>query len=570
MPKNFGLVKKNQRRDDLSLVQEETPLTVVSSDPPPADLPESDLDDILSAVAETIPTPRARLNRNRRGTPAFGKPDTAGADGSAPSDFDGIFDDDPAPDFDDSLAEVLLSDDPADAETPDAAPALPATGAGADRDLLDQIFAITEPTVAPAAALDPAPPLASPPADVQNDRPPRSDRGPRVAPAPADLDEIFELDAPIPMPSRVDRPERPMAMNDLDRILHVGNARPTTTSVWRRRLIWAVILGGLVWVAFLPYAYEVGGDFIVQPIERAEARARTDGEIISLNVAKGDWVEADQILAVISNWDEKRDVILNEADDARLRAEFETMMAGARPEQIAVSQELLRTAEIQVEITARDLAKKESLFANGTIAEREMLDARDAHDLSISRRNEAKANLDLISSKALQTEIDAQLAAIARNDEETAFARLMLEYTNVRAPAEGQVVSDLTDVPIGTYLATGALFAEIEDNRTVIAEIDLPEVNVTEIAPGATAELRLWSAPNESIFGTVRAIAPRADPSDFGPVVRVQVEVPNVDGRIAANMTGYGKISVGELPVWDVFSRAILRFFTIELWSWIP
>jgi multidrug efflux pump subunit AcrA (membrane-fusion protein) len=359
-------------------------------------------------------------------------------------------------------------------------------------------------------------------------------------------------------------------MDDLDRVLQVGDARPTTASTWRVRLVWAAILGLLVWIGLQPYPFEVGGDFVIQPLDRAEARARTDGEITELFVAEGDRVEKDQVLAVLSNWDEERDVILNRTDGDRLRAELETMLSGARPEEIAVAEEALRTAEVRIEIAARDLARQEALFATGTIPEKLVEEARDALDLARAARDQARANLALVNSAARQTEIDAQLAAIARNDEEIAFAELMLEYTNIRAPAAGQIVSDLTGVPVGAYLSTGTLFAEIEDTSRVIAEIELPEITVSEIAIGAPAELRVWSAPDDSIFGTVSAIAPRAEERDFGRIVRVQVEVPNPDGRLAANMTGFGKISAGELPVWQVFSRAIYRFFTIELWSWLP
>ena len=86
----------------------------------------------------------------------------------------------------------------------------------------------------------------------------------------------------------------------------------------------------------------------------------------------------------------------------------------------------------------------------------------------------------------------------------------------------------------------------------------------------ATAELRLWSGPEASLYGTVKSIAPRAEPRDFGQVIRVQIEVPNPDGKLAANMTGFGKVSATERPVWQAFTRIIARFFVVEMWSWMP
>ena len=540
---------------------------LLSAPLPPAPAPAATrpaLGDLLSAPPPPAPPPPATA----RPPLADLLPPAPGGTGALParSADDGEEEDDIPEDLAQAIAEIMGDRVPASPplsglpDDPDQAP---------DDDLAD----LADP--------DPGP-------DPDPDPYPAEPRAPRRRPAPAEpagADDRFTalfadpapreeepdpFDDPAPPPGRRAAPRRSAAMDDLDRVLQVGASRPTTASKWRVRIVWAVVLGGLTWLAFQPYPFEVGGDFTVQPIDRAEARARTDGEIIALHVTEGDWVEKDQVLAVISNWDEQRDVVLNRADGDRLRAELETMQAGPRPEQISLAEEGLRAAQMQVDITARDLERQEQLFASGTIPEREVLAARDAHDLALTRRAEAEANLALVSVGALQTQIDAQLAAIARNDEELAFAELMLEYTNVRAPAAGQIVSDMATVPVGAYLSTGALFAEIEDNRTVIATINLPEITIEEVAVGAPVELRLWSAPEDNILGTVRAIAPRAETSDFGPVLRVQVEVPNPEGRLAANMTGFGKIAAGERPVWEVFSRAIYRFFTIELWSWLP
>ncbi len=362
---------------------------------------------------------------------------------------------------------------------------------------------------------------------------------------------------------------RPEA-DDLDRVLKMGAARQTGFQKWRARLLWVLVLGGLIYVAFLPYPYEVGGDFLISSVQRAEARARTDGEIMSVNVVEGAWVKEGDILAVLSNWDEKRDVAVNEADAAKLEADLATMVEGAKPEEIRVASERLATTELGVSVARQDLARQETLFASGTITQKLVEDARNALKLAETSRQEARARLDLVASGARDTEVDAQRAAIARNAEELAFARLMLEYSNIRAPADGQIVSSLTAVPVGAYLPQGALFAEVEDNRVVIAEVEVPETSIQDVTLGAKAELRLWSAPDTSLYGTVRAIAPRAEERDFGKIIRVEIEVPNPDGRLAANMTGFGKVQAAERPVWQAFSGAIVGFFSIELWSWLP
>ena len=460
-------------------------------------------------------------------------------------------------------------------------------------DPADDFDALADDAMRPADGIDDAEIVSDAPAFVS--RPARSDAAfdaPSERPDEAmggtlpdlDLDDIFAID-PVPPPARTRADDRQAAASvafpaarenrrapvpELDRVLKIGAARPGLWARWRPRLIWAALLAGLVYVAFLPYPYEVGGDFVVQPLQRSEARSRTDGEIIQLNVNEGDWVAAGDILAILSNWDELRDVAVNEADDAVLRANLATMENGAKPEAIAVAREVVSSAELQMAVTQKDLGRQQTLFDSGTIAEKVLETARNAHAAATAARDGAAARLALVSAPTQSTEIDSQKAAIARNQQELDFARLMLEYANIRAPQAGQIVSSLSGVPVGAYLAEGKLFAELENNRTVIAEVDMPETYIQEVAIGAQAELRLWSDPETSIFGTVRSIAPRAEERDFGWVIRVEVEVPNPDGRLTANMTGFGKVAATERPVWQAFSQAIVGFLKIELWSWVP
>lgn len=379
-----------------------------------------------------------------------------------------------------------------------------------------------------------------------------------------------ETPAVMPEPQPRREPVRRGGMTDLDHVLQAQAARSAPKRKWLVRLIWLVLLCGLIYVAFQPYRFEVGGEFVVESSDRAEARARTSGEITALHANEGDWVEADTVIAVLSNWNQTRDVSLIKSEGARLEAQLATLMEGSRPEEIAVAEQALASANLQLATRLQELERQETLFSSGTIALKAVEDARNNRDLAQSVRDQAAATLALVQAGPRQTEIDALKATTEGNAEELAFAELMLEYTNIRAPVSGRIVSSMNDVPLGHSLTVGGLLAEIEDNRTVVAELAVPEITIEEVVVGAPVELRLWSDPYDTITGTVRSIAPRAEEQDFGWVIRVQVEVPNPDGRLAANMTGFGKISAEERPVWQAFSRAIQRFFVIEVWSWLP
>lgn len=405
------------------------------------------------------------------------------------------------------------------------------------------------------------------PEPERGDPAPPADKGRGEPPAPSGTGNLPAVVSPPKPPQK--RP-RSRASDELDPVLRLGRAKRTRGSKLRRLAIWAVLLAGLYYAAIQPYPFTVGGDFIVQPVARTQVRARTDGEITRINVTEGDWVAAGDVLAVLSKWDEERDIAVLEADLSKLRADLETLTAGPRPAEIALAGQELAAATTKVDLARQELERKEQLFASETVSQKALDEAKSQYRLAITERDQAQSRLELLQSSALESEIAAANANIRRKEQELTFSRLQLEHTNIRAGGGGQIVSTMENVSVGTFLKEGDLFAELADNRTVLAEIEVPETEIDEAAIGAQVVLKSWSAPNANIEGTVKRVAPAAEEREFGQVVRVVVEVPNPDGRLTRNMTGFGKVVVDERPAWEVFTRVVIRFVKIEMWSWLP
>lgn len=360
---------------------------------------------------------------------------------------------------------------------------------------------------------------------------------------------------------------KPRKRDPLDQVMH-RQSKPRRR--WRAFLIWAVLLSALAYVAFLPYDFEVGGEFVVQSGETGQVRARSDGEIFKLAVREGDWVESGELMAELSNWDEKRNVALLEAEIERRTAELQTLLEGARPEEIALKEQELASRELKVQFAKAEFERAQQLYKSEAIPGKVLDERRDLLLLAKSEREEAKIALDLLKSGARDSEIAAARAQISQYEKELEFALLQLEQTLIRAETNGQIVSDMSQKPVGFYLAEGALFAEIEDNRVVYATVDVPETEIEEVELGAEVELRMWSDSETRLKGEVYRVSPRAEERDFGKVVRVTVRIVNDEGTLSSGMTGFAKISAEERPVWQAFSRMIVLFFQVELWSWLP
>ena len=114
------------------------------------------------------------------------------------------------------------------------------------------------------------------------------------------------------------------------------------------------------------------------------------------------------------------------------------------------------------------------------------------------------------------------------------------------------------------------MLAQIEQTGNRLAEVKVPESAIGEVREGAAARARAWAYPGTSFDGEVIAIAPAADTATYGQVVRVQLTISDPEGRLKSGMTGSAKIEGGRYPAVYVFTRALWRFFMVEVWSWLP
>jgi hypothetical protein len=53
-----------------------------------------------------------------------------------------------------------------------------------------------------------------------------------------------------------------------------------------------------------------------------------------------------------------------------------------------------------------------------------------------------------------------------------------------------------------------------------------------------------------------------------GRVVKVTMNVPNPDGLLLPNMTGYARVCADRTTALDLASRGVRRFARLEFWSW--
>ena len=335
------------------------------------------------------------------------------------------------------------------------------------------------------------------------------------------------------------------------------------------RLDW-IIIGAIVAVALFPWPYEPSGDFIVLPYARADVRALIAGDVRKVLVKEGDAVKANDVIAELADDEEQAAVATSKADIAKLYASLQLLKLGARPEEVELAKQEVATAQKKYDYANAEAIRQEKAFNQKAVSEQQYQHYLSEAQVGQQQLLEAKRHLDLISGAARPEKLDEMRAEIASAQAQLQYHTQQLEYTKLRAPVAGHVVSGSLLFAVGDYLERGALLARIDDSDKLQVQISLPETAIGEIAVGDHACAKAWGVPFDCYPGTVTQIAPSADVTPDGRVIRVMMQVDKVDGHIRPEMTGYAKVHAATYPLIVAFTRPVVRFFLVEVWSWLP
>ena len=338
--------------------------------------------------------------------------------------------------------------------------------------------------------------------------------------------------------------------------------RPT-----RNQIIFFVVV---LLLCLFPYRYEPSGDFEVLPSARADVRALVAGDVREVLVSEGETVEKGQALARVSDAESRAKVAASEASLAQLKADLALLEKGAKNEEIEVAKGRVATLERRARFSRATESRLIKAYKEGGISVDEYERARGTAEVDEQLLEEARRSLALIESPARGEMLDATRAEMARAEALLVFHKEQLEQTTLRAPISGRVLSDSLQFAVGSFLERGAVLAQIEQTGNRLAEVKVPESAIGEVREGAAARARAWAYPGTSFDGEVIAIAPAADTATYGQVVRVQLTISDPEGRLKSGMTGSAKIEGGRYPAVYVFTRALWRFFMVEVWSWLP
>ena len=326
----------------------------------------------------------------------------------------------------------------------------------------------------------------------------------------------------------------------------------------------------LLLLLFLPYPYEAGGNFDIYPSDRQVLTSDVSGLVEEVNFAGSESVKKGTVIARINATDLNSQINVLTARIAEQEAVIKDLKAKPKKEEVMVAERALDVARKREQFSRERVPRMERLYKDRAISFEEYDAARRDAEVDADEVAKRAADLALVKTGTTPEKIAAEMAKLDSLIEERTTLSGRVDRTTLRMPFDGNILTLHLNERLNSVLDKGQPFATVEDTRSVTAEIQVPESEVAYVAIGAPIRAKPTAFFDREFAGKVQTLDRNVTPKSFGNVVKVIAVIDNPKGELKTGMTGYAKIGGTLMPVWKAFSLALLRFFNIQVWSWIP
>jgi membrane fusion protein (multidrug efflux system) len=238
--------------------------------------------------------------------------------------------------------------------------------------------------------------------------------------------------------------------------------------------------------------------------------AKVEGIVRQVAVTDYQRVPAGALLIEIEDSDYRARVAQAEADLLGTAAAIDNLKAHKAQQHVLITQaeQVIVGTQADVERTRLEAERQRSLVATtyGTPQKLEQVTADQKRFQATLARNRAELEGQRREMAVLDTQESQLRAAHKAKQAMLDLAKINLEYTRIRAPIDGMVGE--RGVRAGQYVHAGAQVIAVVPLDTVWVVANYKETQLTNVAIGQRAEVRVDSFPGTVLAGHVDSIAP--------------------------------------------------------------
>ncbi len=183
---------------------------------------------------------------------------------------------------------------------------------------------------------------------------------------------------------------------------------------------------------------------------------------------------------------------------------------------------------------------------------------RELARLSIELRK-ARADRDPVAVRLTEAQADNVRAQLN-------IVQYQINRAVLVAPQDGIVVAgDLRD-RVGDILRRGESLFELSAGGRLRLDVQVPESEVSIVAPGLTGVFSPFSRPDSSYTLELERVAVSATQHGGGNVYVVEANLPDQEEWVRAGMEGVARVNTGPQPVWWITLHRAIGAIRMKLW----
>lgn len=326
----------------------------------------------------------------------------------------------------------------------------------------------------------------------------------------------------------------------------------------RKRMIFIVILVliGLLYVVYRQSAVQSEDDIILfGNIELTDVQLsfQLAGKVENRFFSEGDTVEEGALIATLDKELFAQEVALRNAEANAFKAAWEESEHGYLPQELSQAQAKLNQAEADYNRAKSDFQRQKQLMEQNVISAKEFDFSQAAYKIAEEKLQEAKEFVSLLQSGIRLERIEQAKARYEQAQEALNMAKTKLNYTDLKAPFGGIVLSHFTEA--GEYVVPGTPILSIGNLKKVWLRAYINERDLGKVKLGQDVIVKTDSYPDKNYKGRISFISSEAE---FTPktiqtqkervkfVYRIKIDLENENQELKPGMPAEAYINFNE------------------------
>src|SRR6201997_4889765 len=286
------------------------------------------------------------------------------------------------------------------------------------------------------------------------------------------------------------------------------------------------------------------GGYIVAH-HKINVNSKVTGRVKWIGVEKGDKVKEGQVLVRLEDDEFRAQYEQAQGAVENARAYYEELQHGSRPEEVQQAQHNLDEARATAANDKITLDRTKELYAQGVMSKQSFDDATAKYEADQQRMNSLNQAFALSKLGPRAEEIARAKGALTQAEGQAAYAKSLLDATEIRAPVSGTIL-DRTAEKGELITAQFASSAEggpqgsvvsLADLNDIQADLDIAQDDFAKLTPKQKAVVTVDAFPDLHWNGVIAEVSPQANRQKATIEVKVQILNPDMHLRPEMNTT---------------------------------